>query len=281
MRRALAAISKKMTMKETPEWYKFQEEICNYFRSLGTTAETNVRVQGVRTNHDIDILVKTKFLGQDIVWIIEAKKWNSKINKLQVLGLRTIVDDIGADKGFIISEKGFQSGAEAAALKTNIQLMTYSELREITKELIQSEIIRTYKDRLILLENRYWSHSKKIRQKYGLRGEIWDYPVNFSGHSLLQTAHNAIDSALDNEYPIDLETYSVEKKGVLIAYNFQEIINWLNLNLNFFDFKIFDAEIQMIANGDFNPELYDRSDNELPIFSIAKILREKSKRRGK
>ncbi|MFH7002652.1 restriction endonuclease [Flavobacterium bizetiae] len=259
-------------MNESPEWYQFQEDICSYFRTLGVSAETNVTIQGIRTSHDIDILVKTKFLGQDIVWVIEAKKWKSKVNKLQVLGLRTIIDDIGADKGFIISDKGFQSGAKESTLKTNVQLMTYTELKNLTKELIQSEIIQTYKDRLVLLENRYWSHSKKIRQKYGLRGEIWDYPVNFSGHSLLVTAHLAINSALKNEYPIDLQTHSVEKKGLLIAFSFQELTNWLNLNLNFIDQKILMAEIEMIKNGDFAPDLFAREEIELPINMIGKQI---------
>ena len=114
-------------MSETPEWYNFQEDICNYFRSLGATAETNVSIQGVRTTHDIDILVKTKFLGHDILWIVEAKKWKSKVNKLQVLGLRTIVEDVGADRGFIISENGFQSGAIDSA-KKEVVLLVEEEL---------------------------------------------------------------------------------------------------------------------------------------------------------
>ena len=40
------------------EWFKFQEVICDYFKSIGAEAKTNVSVQGVRTSHDIDILVK-------------------------------------------------------------------------------------------------------------------------------------------------------------------------------------------------------------------------------
>ena len=34
-----------------PQWYSFQEEIAAYFKSLGTNAETNKPVQGVRTKH--------------------------------------------------------------------------------------------------------------------------------------------------------------------------------------------------------------------------------------
>jgi hypothetical protein len=60
-----------------------------------------------------------------------------------------------------------------------VQLTTYENFKQVTKESIQSGVIQVYKDRLVLLETRYWSHSKKVRQKYGLRAEIWDYPVNF------------------------------------------------------------------------------------------------------
>jgi restriction system protein len=36
-------------------WYKFQEQICTHFKSLGFDAETNKTIEGVRTNHDIDV----------------------------------------------------------------------------------------------------------------------------------------------------------------------------------------------------------------------------------
>lgn len=252
-------------MKEIPDWYQFQETICNHFISIGARAETNTRVQGTRTTHDIDILVKTKFLGQDLLWIVEAKKWRSKINKLQVLGLRTIVDDIGADRGFIISENGFQAGAIEAANNTNIRLINLNQLIEETKELIHSEIIKSYKKRLCLIEHRYWSHEKRIRVEYGLRGEFWDYPINFSGNNLLLIAHWAIKAAEENDYPINLETHMVEKKGGLVANSFQELTNWLNLNLNYMDEKILNAEMEMIKNNDFKPDLYSRDEKDLPI----------------
>jgi len=260
-------------MNKDSEWYKFQERICTHFKSIGARAQTNVTVQGIRTTHDIDILVETKFLGQDLTWIVEAKNWKSKVNKLHVLGLRAIVEDIGADRGFIVSQKGFQSGAIEAANKSNIRLISFDELVAQTNELIQTEIIKTYEKRLNLIEHRYWSHNKRNRIKYGLRGDIWDYPLNFSGNILLMTARRAINDARKNEYPIDLETYMKERQGLLIANNFQELINWLNLNLNYIDEKILLAEISMSKNGDFNPDLYLREDNELPINMMINFKR--------
>ena len=119
-------------MGKSSNWYNFQEEICAYFNSIGTDAKTNQTIQGVRTRHDIDVFVKTKFLGEDMIWIIEAKDWQTNIPKEKVLALRTIVDDIGADRGFIISQKGFQSGAYEASQNTNIKLKTFQELKQTT-----------------------------------------------------------------------------------------------------------------------------------------------------
>ena len=142
-------------MNKKPIWYEFQEDITRHFNSLGADAEANVRVQGVRTCHDIDILIKTRFLGENITWIIEAKHWSSKVTKAQILVLRSIVDDIGADRDFIISVAGFQSGAFEATSNTNVKLKTFDELKIDTKDLIEAEILKTHYKRLSLLEDRY------------------------------------------------------------------------------------------------------------------------------
>lgn len=233
------------------DWYNFQEEICNYFKSLGFNAETNKTIQGVRTTHDIDVYVQTKFMGQDLIWIIEAKKWKTKINKLQVLGLRTIIDDIGADRGFIISELGFQKGAFEASIKTNVTLLTFQELKLLTKVFVEDDILELFEERIKLIYRRYWAHSKQIRKDYDLRLEIGDthYSVTF----VIQTAEWAIKSARLKKYPINLNTTLTERYGDAEAENFQQLINWMNLNFNIIDKKILDAELRMQKEGKFNP----------------------------
>jgi hypothetical protein len=238
----------------TPDWFVFQEKIKDFFISIGAEAETNVRVQGVRTTHDIDVAVKTRFLGEDLTWLIEAKHWNSKVKKNQVLALRAIMEDIGADRGFIVSKKGFQSGAVEAAKSTNIRLKTFEELKLDSKEFVEAEILKSYAKRLTIIEDRYWSHSKKTRIKYGLRHEITDYPFKFIGQKLLSTARAAILAASERMYPINLETFLEEQKGESIARNFQQLINWLNLNLNHFDEKLLVAEWEMHKNNDYHPK---------------------------
>lgn len=92
------------------EWDDYQEEAAEFFRSIGLEAETNVTLQGVRTSHDVDVVVRSDLFGFDLLWIIECKYWKQAVSKLHVLALREIVTDLGADRGILLSESGFQSG---------------------------------------------------------------------------------------------------------------------------------------------------------------------------
>jgi hypothetical protein len=235
------------------EWFDFQERIKDHFVTLGAEAKTNIRIQGVRTCHDIDVYVQTRYLGENLVWVVEAKYWKRKVTKAQVLTLRSIVDDIGADRGFIVSKAGFQKGAHEAADNTNIKLKTFEELISDTRGFAESEILRTYRERVNMLEDRYWSHSKRTRIEYGLRHDIIDNVFTFTGQELLATARSAIMAAEDRKYPIDLQMILTEHKGETLAENFQQLCNWLNLNLNHLDERLLKAEWSMFENGDYKP----------------------------
>ena len=45
-----------------------------------------------------------------------------------------------------------------------------------------------------------------------------------------------------------------------LAENFQQVVNWLNINLNVADKKILEAEIQMQQDGNFNPRFRSLAD---------------------
>jgi restriction system protein len=236
-----------------PEWHNFQEEIAAYFISLGFDAETNKATTGVRTSSDIDVYVRTKFMGQQLTWIIEAKKWKSKVSKEKVFTLRMIVNDLGADKGFIISEVGFQKGAIEAAGLTNISLLTFSQLKEMTKEFVDHNMLSTYEGRIENIYRRYLSHKKQVRRDYGLTLELGnaDYSVGF----VIETARDAIKRAKNKEFPISLNTSLTEQYGEQRAENVQQLINWMNLNFNVIDKKILDAEGEMQRDGSFQPKI--------------------------
>lgn len=209
-----------------------------------------------------------------MVWLVEAKFWKTKVSKAHVLAFRTIVEEIGADRGFMVSSEGFQRGAVQAAKNTNVKLKGLAEMKSETKGMVESEIIKTFQKRLTLIEDRYWSHSKDLRNKYGLRHEITDWSRNFVGQQLLTTAREALMAAEQREYPIDLETNLKEQKGDSIAHNFQQLSNWLNLNLNHFEEKLLVAEWGMYENGEYRPDTTKTPDGETTTTEfIAKAMR--------
>lgn len=124
-------------------WRRHQEVTAGLFRSLGCSAEVDKLVIGARAEHKIDVWVVFSKFGFQNKWAIECKYWNSNVPKEKVLALKSIVDDVGADRGFIISKTGFQSGAIRAAAYTNITLTSIEDLRQtVNGELAQSALYR-------------------------------------------------------------------------------------------------------------------------------------------
>ena len=108
-------------------WREYQEAVASVLRELGCSVELDKTVTGARGQHDIDVYVTFKKFGYDCRWIIECKLWSRRVPKSVVHTLYSIVQDVGADRGLIFTEVGFQSGAHTAAQNTNLLLQTSLE----------------------------------------------------------------------------------------------------------------------------------------------------------
>ena len=61
-----------------PAWKDYQEEAAEFFRSLGLDANTDVNIQGVRTKHDVDVLVKSHITGSMSLGLLSASTGESQ-----------------------------------------------------------------------------------------------------------------------------------------------------------------------------------------------------------
>lgn len=186
------------------DWKKYQEEAASYFRSLGLDASTDVTVNGVRTKHDVDVLVRSHHVGFDITWIVECKHWKTAVSKLHVLALREIVSDVGADRGILLSESGFQSGAVEAANLTNVQVTSIGEMRKTAGESINAMRLRELFDRVGICKDRYWEIPKQERIRVGLRPDVGGY--DYSGVSVIDLCTDLLTRAFRGTYPFQSET---------------------------------------------------------------------------
>jgi hypothetical protein len=123
------------------DWRQYQEEAAAFFRSLGFQAAVDYTVQGVRSNHAIDVHVTFERWGMRHNWIVECKHQARAVTKADVETLKTIASEIGASLAFLLSESGFQSGAFAAAQKTNVVLSSLQELRSKSRDEVMREAL--------------------------------------------------------------------------------------------------------------------------------------------
>ena len=165
-------------------WKKYQEEVAQLFKELGCIVEIEASVQGVRARHDIDVWVRFARFGIQQARAIECKLWQRPIPKEKILALKSVVEDVGADRGILIAESGCQPGAHAAVSSTNISLMSLNELRESAKpELLSLALIALHKRAVLvkelsfsLYDHEHWSDGKfhgggSSRPKPGVDGK--------------------------------------------------------------------------------------------------------------
>lgn len=183
------------------DWKDYQEEAAEFFRSLGLSAETDVKLQGVRTTHNMDVVVKSKHVGFEVLWLVECKHWKSAVSKLHVLGLREIVNDLGADRGILLCEAGFQAGAVEAANLTNVQVTSLASLSVETRQDISAMRLRELYDRIECNNDRYWELDKPYRKAVGLRPDLAE--PGYSGARVVDYCRELLSRAFRGLYPIE------------------------------------------------------------------------------
>jgi len=181
-------------------WAAYQEEVASFFRSLALDATVDERLQGIRTTHDVDVVVRMKHVGVDVLWLVECKRWASRVSKLHVMALREIASDLGADRALLLSDTGFQVGAIDAASSTNIQLSSLDELRRRAEPDIAAKQITEFRNRVAGFRERYWAMPKEHRIAHGLRPEA--PAVGYSAPIVIDALRDALDAASRNAYPI-------------------------------------------------------------------------------
>lgn len=223
------------------DWHDYQEQAALFFRSLGLDAKTNVSMPGTRTSHDVDVLVKSKYVGFEVTWVVECKLWKTPISKLHVLALRQIVIDLGADRGILLSESGYQSGATEAATLTNVKLTSLAAFKESTKEEVISMRLREHFDRIDVYAQRYWAISKQDRIELGLRPEIGGGDIQYSATTVMSYCQELLNQAMRGRYPFLLDSLSAYDRKTQFAQP-SDVDSAIEVSLSDLEKRLSDAE---------------------------------------
>jgi hypothetical protein len=115
--------------------------------------------------------------------------------------LREIVADVGADRGILLSEAGFQRGAVEAANLTNVQVTSLANLNVTAWEQISAVRLRELYDRVELCNTRYWDIPKDKRIDDGLRSQV----IGYSGARVIEACRDLLSHASIGRYPFRCE----------------------------------------------------------------------------
>lgn len=235
-------VTNAMNIKTEPEmnWRNYQEKVAQAFRDLGATVETESTATGARGFHKIDVLIDLTVYGIKLKWVCECKLWNRPIQKHSILTFHSIVNDIGADKGFFFSESGFQAGAVKVTDNTNIVLCSIDELKDLVREEMTKSVLVSSLNKI----NRFrkeikpaWisdTHLPRFHEKIN-----FDQCVHLDGTLLFLSLD--VQKSLNSEYPVIRHSYTKNKS--ISCPNFERFNQELDQDLE----KI-GSEVSKITN---------------------------------
>lgn len=118
-------------------WIDLQNKVAYILQCSGFRVDTPKKIATVRSSVEFDVFAQNK----DISVACECKYWKRKVPQNVVQAFRVQLDDVGINKGYIISMHGFQRGSYENADSTIIELRTWNDFMYEYRDLYLREQI--------------------------------------------------------------------------------------------------------------------------------------------
>ena len=176
---------------EPKDWRTLQDGVCRIFNEIGLNAETDKEITTPRWKVTLDVFAIDPGSVDNIQYIVECKNWNRPIPQSVIHSFVTVIHEVGANIGYIISKHGFQKGAIEYLKNTNIKALTFKDfqkhymkiwvdryfckmIRDVSGSLIQyTEPINSYRERYVqTLSDTQRQKFFELYKKYSLFGMV-------------------------------------------------------------------------------------------------------------
>lgn len=111
-------------------WTDLQNKVAQIFDEIGCIVAIEKEITTARGVVNVDVFVEDVTKSPRLIYVCECKYWESQIPKSVIHSFRTVVTDSGAHAGYLISKRGYQSGAYEAATNSNVMLLSWNEFQE-------------------------------------------------------------------------------------------------------------------------------------------------------
>ena len=119
-----------ITRNVPKDWHALQDDVGRILAECGFSVEVEKKVQSARGGVELDVYAEEIVRGRRYAIACECKHWNARVPQAVVHSFRTVVQEVGANVGYIVSMNGFQAGAIAASELTNLQLVTWQQFQD-------------------------------------------------------------------------------------------------------------------------------------------------------
>lgn len=117
------------TVERPTDWRDLQQNVALILSVSGFKVEIQKKLDGARGTVEVDVYGEEEVAGRKYVVVCECKHWKAKIPQTVIHGFRTILGDLGANLGYIITTSDFQSGSFAASRSSNVKLLTWENFQ--------------------------------------------------------------------------------------------------------------------------------------------------------
>lgn len=128
---------------------EFEELVAEIYKQLSPQAEIklNDKIQGFNSGirREIDVSIRQKVANHEILIIVQAKDYSSaKIDVKVVDAFRSVIEDLRASKGVLVSAKGFTKSALEYGKNQKIDLLTAhdAKVKHWRKEIFFPTVIK-------------------------------------------------------------------------------------------------------------------------------------------
>src|ERR1017187_8562655 len=94
------------------QWGELEDLVTAILNEAGLQARRGVSLTRPRGSVDVDVLAEETHDGIVHRILCECKNWRTNVPRELVHAFRTVILDAGANRGYVISRVGFQSGAK-------------------------------------------------------------------------------------------------------------------------------------------------------------------------
>ena len=119
-----------ITTKNPESWQSLQDEVGRILEECGFAVDVTKTLEMPRGKVEVDVYAEELIRGRKNIIVCECKYWKNKIPQSVIHGFRTVIQEAGANVGYVVSLEGFQSGSYAANEFTNIQLVTWAQFQD-------------------------------------------------------------------------------------------------------------------------------------------------------